>query len=309
MALVGRLATMLATCGMLCLAASPAQADPLPVPYGQVEMLRIAATDWNGSVPGANDYNCKPSPEHPNPVVLITSTFFSDAVNWTALAPYLHNQGQCVFTFNYGRDMYHLPPGLTGLDPIALSAKTIVGVVDQVLAATGAEKVDLVGHSQGGLVGRYYINALGGVDKVAKMVMISSPWQVLGPFDITGPISDIVPRELYDAIVRNGVLWPGLLTVTDPWVFKQASIIQPHIQYTQITDIADEMNLSTLGGMANTPAVPNAQTVWINQVCPTDFSQHFAQPYSPTAVALVGNALDPDHPVTPPCTIVPLYAP
>ncbi|MEV6559280.1 alpha/beta fold hydrolase [Nocardia sp. NPDC051756] len=309
MTITAKLVTLLAACGLAGLAVAPARADPLPVPYGQVEMLRTAVTNWNGPVSGANDYNCKPAPEHPDPVVLITSTFLSDTVNWTALAPYLHNQGYCVFTFNYGRDMYNLPPGLTGLDPIALSAKTIVGVVDQVLAATGAEKVDLVGHSQGGLVGRYYINALGGIDKVGKMVLLSSPWQVLGPFDITGPIGDILPRELYDAIVRNGVLWPGLLAIADPWVFKQVSVIQPHIQYTQITDIADEMNLSTLGGMANTQAVPNARTEWINQVCPTDFSQHFAQPYSPTAVALVGNALDPEHPVVAPCTIVPLYAP
>ncbi|WP_052280477.1 esterase/lipase family protein [Nocardia vulneris] len=312
MTLVRRVATALMACGLVGvtgLAGAPAHADQLPVPYGNGEMVRVAVTDFNGPVPGANDYGCTPAPEHPDPVVLITSTFLTDAVNWTALAPYLHNQGYCVFTFNYGRDMYRFPPGVPGVDPIALSAPAIVGVVDRVLAATGAKKVDLVGHSQGGLVGRYYINALGGADKVDQMVLISSPWQILGPVDIMRPLSEIVPRELYDAIVRNGVIWPGLLTIADPWVVEQATVIQPHIEYTQITDIADEMNLSTLGGMANPAGVPNARTVWINEVCPTDFSTHFAQPYSPTAVALVHNALDPTHPVTPPCTVVPFYAP
>lgn len=309
MTLARTMAVALAACALLGFTGTPARADQLPVPYGNGEMLRVAVTDFNGPVAGANDYGCKPAPEHPDPVVLINSTFLSDAVNWTALAPYLHNQGYCVFTFNYGRDMYRFPPGIPGVDPIALSAPTIVGVVDRVLAATGAKKVDLVGHSQGGVVGRYYINALGGADKVDQMVLISSPWQMLGPVDIMGPISRSVPRELYDAIVRNGVLWPGLLAITDPWVIAQATVIQPHIRYTQITDIADEMNLSTLGGMANPAGVPNAETIWINEVCLTDLSTHFAQPYSPTAVTLVANALDPEHPTTPPCTVVPFYAP
>jgi len=52
-------------------------------------------------VPGANDWSCHPSAAHPDPVVLVTSTFLSDAVNWTSLAPYLYNHGYCVYTFNY----------------------------------------------------------------------------------------------------------------------------------------------------------------------------------------------------------------
>jgi triacylglycerol lipase len=296
-------------CALTVVGSATAYADDLPVPYGNGEMLRIATTDWNGAVPGANDYSCTPSPQHPNPVVLINSTFLTDAVNWTTLAPYLHNQGYCVYTFNYGRDMYNIPPGINGLDPIALSAVETVAVVDRVLAATGAKKVDLVGHSQGGFVGRYYINALGGADKVDKMVLLSSPWTVgIGSVDFAAIARNSIPHDLYDSIVRNGVIWPGPSTFLDPWVFGEMQAVQPHIQYTEITDIADEVNLQTLGGNAS-PDVPNARTIWINDVCPTDLSQHFAQPYSPTAVALIANALDPMHPLTPPCTFVPLYRP
>ncbi len=42
--------------------------------------------------------------------------------------------------------------------------------VDKVLAATGASKVDLVGHSQGGMMPRYYIKNLGGASKVKTLV-------------------------------------------------------------------------------------------------------------------------------------------
>ena len=47
--------------------------------------------------------------------------------------------------------------------------------VDEILNDTGSEKIDLVGHSMGGLSSRYYIKFLDGLDKVDGYVSIGSP--------------------------------------------------------------------------------------------------------------------------------------
>ena len=46
---------------------------------------------------------------------------------------------------------------------------------DGVRAQTGAARVDLIGHSQGGLVGRYYIKYLGGASEVDSMISLGAP--------------------------------------------------------------------------------------------------------------------------------------
>lgn len=53
-------------------------------------------------------------------------------------------------------------------------ATEIVDWVDDILNQTGASKVDLVGHSSGGLSGRYYMKNLGGIDKVDDFVALVS---------------------------------------------------------------------------------------------------------------------------------------
>jgi triacylglycerol esterase/lipase EstA (alpha/beta hydrolase family) len=120
---------------------------------------------------GWNDYSCKPSAAHPRPVVLVHGTFANSVDNWTALAPYLEARGYCVFSLDYGQ----LPgvPLFHGLGPIDRSAQQLSAFVDKVLAATGAAKADIVGHSQGGMMPRYYLKFLGGAAKVNALVGIA----------------------------------------------------------------------------------------------------------------------------------------
>jgi triacylglycerol esterase/lipase EstA (alpha/beta hydrolase family) len=113
------------------------------------------------SPPGANDFTCRPSAAHPAPVVLVHGTFESAVDNWSTVSPQLKSAGYCVFALEYGNRA-------TG--DIAESAGQLKRFVDAVLGATGARRVSLVGHSQGGMMPRYYVKFLGGDSKVDDLV-------------------------------------------------------------------------------------------------------------------------------------------
>jgi len=81
--------------------------------------------------------------------------------------PLLADNGYCVFAANFGGTPGNL---LQGTGDITQSAAELASFVTQVLAATGASKVDLVGHSQGGMMPRYYLKFLGGAPKVQTLV-------------------------------------------------------------------------------------------------------------------------------------------
>ena len=147
-----------------------AQAD-LPVIYNGV--LGYAHTSPTASPPGANDWTCKPSAAHPRPVVLVHGTFADMSNSWQAISPLLKNNGYCVFALNYGAYNGSGAIGVYGVDDIPTSAGELNAFVDKVLAATGAAEVDLVGHSQGGMMPRYYLKYLGGAAKVHTLVGLS----------------------------------------------------------------------------------------------------------------------------------------
>jgi triacylglycerol lipase len=110
--------------------------------------------------PGAN-VPCEPKERHPYPVVLVHGTFETMDQNWAVLSPRLEEKGYCVFALNYGN---------RGLGRIGESARELDVFVDRVLAYTGAGQVSLVGHSQGGMMPRYWIKYLGGESKVDDLV-------------------------------------------------------------------------------------------------------------------------------------------
>ena len=114
--------------------------------------------------PATANIPCEPTTAHPYPVVLVHGTFEDAKQNWEVLSAELKNKGYCVFALNYGN---------RGLERIEGSARELDTFVDKVLAFTGAEKVQVVGHSQGGMMPRYWIKFLGGASKLEDLVGIA----------------------------------------------------------------------------------------------------------------------------------------
>jgi len=173
-------ATLLAVFAcLLVVVAAPASASAkLSVPYGNSALAEAIEheTFEPTAVEGANN-GCKPSAAHPFPVVLVHATLADEGSNWVTLAPLLANEGYCVYAFNYGETAASLPiipfitPGrIDGLGHITQSAEELSSFVNRVISKTKASKVDLVGHSQGGMMPNYYIHFLGGASKVNELI-------------------------------------------------------------------------------------------------------------------------------------------
>lgn len=62
-----------------------------------------------------------------------------------------------------------------GLGDIRTNSQRLANTIAGVRARTGAAKVDLVAHSMGGLVSRYYIKSLGGAATVDSLIMMGTP--------------------------------------------------------------------------------------------------------------------------------------
>ncbi|OQR59204.1 lipase [Streptomyces maremycinicus] len=248
---------------------------------------------------GWNDYRCKPSAAHPRPVVLVHGTFGNSIDNWLALAPYLTVRGYCVFSVDYGQ----LPgvPLFNGLGPIDKSAAQLSAFVDKVLAATGAAEADLVGHSQGGMMPRYYLKFLGGAAKVNALVGIapdnhgttlSGLANLLPYFPGAEDLLSAATPGLADQVAGSAFLTElnaGGDTVTG-------------VRYTVIATKYDEVvtpwRTQYLSG-------PDVRNVLLQDLCPLDLSEHLAIGlFDRLAFHEVANALDPAHATATTCASV-----
>jgi pimeloyl-ACP methyl ester carboxylesterase len=157
----------------VAVAAVPASAGAsLYVPYGSEALVEGAWNEtWDPTALSGGNDNCKPSAAHPYPVVLVHATFADEGSNWVTLAPLLANAGYCVYAFNYGETILSGVLGsIDGLNHITQSAEELESFVNKVLSKTKASQVDLVGHSQGGMMPNYYLKYLGGASKVNTFV-------------------------------------------------------------------------------------------------------------------------------------------
>ncbi|KAF9938403.1 hypothetical protein BGZ65_012942 [Modicella reniformis] len=149
----------------ILLALSSVQVSALPT-----NPIAGSVTLEKRDIESLNNYDCKLTAAHPRPVVLIHGTAHS-VDSWETFAPVLIKRGYCVFGMTYGK--YKNIPIFGGLAPIEDNAKEVGDFINNVLAKMKVSQVDVVGHSQGGILARYWIKYLDGAGKVYRHVGIS----------------------------------------------------------------------------------------------------------------------------------------
>ena len=152
----------------------------------------------------------------PRPVVMVHG-FNADYTTWTTyLGPsgYLAELGLRGFAVGDGQVDGRMETGSLS-DPfkrtntIAQNAVILGEYIDNVQQVTGAEKVDLLVHSMGGMISRYYIDRVMAKDNVAQLIILGTP--------MAGSACSVLPASL-------GMMLPATLEIQPSYmvnVFNQ----------------------------------------------------------------------------------------
>jgi pimeloyl-ACP methyl ester carboxylesterase len=274
-------------------AAAPAQAA-VTIQPNIVAGIAAALPDPAAPPPGVNNYGCQLTTAHPQPVILIPGTFANMEDDYGALAPILVNDGYCVFSLNYGGS-----PGafIQSIGPVPTSAQQVGTLITQVSASYGGVQVDLVGHSQGGMLAEYVAKVLGYAPDIHAIVALSPTTH----------------GTTLDGLTNLAQFFPGasqLVATACPACADQETgsavidtldngpIAQPGVSYTVIETL-DEFVVTPVGSsFINEPGVTNE---YVQSSCPFDPVDHADLSYDNTTIRLVLNALDPAAARSPNC--------
>jgi triacylglycerol lipase len=242
---------------------------------------------------GANDWGCKPSAEHPNPVVLVHGVLGTAGNTWGTMSPLLANNGYCVFALTYGARGN--PPFVAGLNRMEESAKELAAFIDRVRETTGAAKVDLVGHSQGTLMPQYYLKRLGGAPNVQRYVAFTPLYdgtELHGASGVLDAIAKEIPyaRDITGKLICDSC-WQFLKDSDFLRDINNGGTAVPGIEYTTIMTKHDEVVTPYTSGELSDGSSPN--NVVLQDECALDFSEHLSAVADANAAQFMLNALDP----------------
>lgn len=100
------------------------------------------------------------------PPVLLIHGFLGTRGSMYLLEKRLRDDGFMVISFNIGA---------VNTRDIRRSAFQIRQKVERILVGSPWQKIDIIGHSMGGLIGLYYAKKLGGSARIRKLIMMGTP--------------------------------------------------------------------------------------------------------------------------------------
>ncbi|MFI5776534.1 esterase/lipase family protein [Nocardia sp. NPDC051570] len=288
--------------GLRPVAADTAGAGPAQTAW--LAALGYGILQPDAAPPGANDWGCRPSAAHPEPVVLLHGTWVNAYETFAYLSGALKNAGYCVFTLNYGREnllqgggLGTVLPGRSGVgDPVA-SAGQVGAFVDRVLDATGARKVNIVAHSQGGPVSRWYLKFGGGANKVDHEITLAATNHGT-TLDGLAWLGRIVTNAGLDVLAPAGVLVgrSGVQQIVGSDFLNRLNAggdTVPGVDYTVVGTRYDEVSTPYDLTFLRPGPGSDVRNITLQDGCELDMSDHLTMLYSPRTLSIVLNTLDP----------------
>ncbi|KAF9582676.1 hypothetical protein BGW38_010898 [Lunasporangiospora selenospora] len=252
------------------------------------------------STAGFNDWSCKPSKAHPTPIVLVHGLIGNGWDNWLYMAPRFVLKGYCVFSLTYGK----LPgiPLIAGLDSMETSAQQLSTFIDKVLTSTNSTKVNLLGHSQGSLMPRYYLKFLNGASKVDKYAAFGTIAygtnlsglvdlaKAIGIFDTVKKVIDPVCKSCLQFLEGSDFLKK----------LNEGGDTVPGVQYKYIVSAFDQVVTPYTNGYLRDKN-PLAKNVKLQDLCMVDLSDHVLQMADPIVFHSINSFFDSKAPQTVNC--------
>lgn len=260
--------------------------------------------------PNTNDWDCKLSTERPRPVVLVHGTWVNQYDSFAKMAPVLAEQGFCPYAFNFGKDGANLPLNARyGTAALKESVKELKAFTDKVLDETGADKVDMVGWSQGGVLIRAYLKYEGGADPsdpnnnlVQNVVTLGSPHRgtslsgiaLLGNLlGITSSAADVMGQGPIDQAIGSDFIKE----------LNDGPETLPGVHYTSLYTLYDEITNPVTNSILKEAPGATVNNINIQDGCLVDFTEHLGLPFTDRVIALTVAGLDPKREYKIPCKL------
>lgn len=264
---------------------SPTPSPPTPtadhVPWRWWDGAAYQLTHGLADPPALNRDDCRPTAERPHPVILVHGTGLNGGNSWATIGTALTAEGFCVWAPTVGA-----PEGMGstgGLDSLTgASAPQLASEIDRVRGLTGADRVDLVGHSQGAIVASF-VAATVRADAVHTVVTLGADpaRSGEGPPEFVTAMLGVLSAETTRRDAEATLAWLG----------DEGVPFARGVRYVAVSSDYDELT-----GPVVAPIVPDwvdLQVVRLQDGCEADRSGHLTVLASPRAADLVADALAP----------------
>ncbi|KAF9212652.1 hypothetical protein BGZ59_006482 [Podila verticillata] len=258
------LTSILSVASVALLSLSSVQSAAVPI------VSEAPALEKRG-VKGLNNYACKLTKAHLHPVILVHATLLT-LDSWKDFVPTLVDADYCPFALT--------------LAPIENSAQELATFAEDIMARMKVSQVDLVGkfvleyngHSQGGILGRYWVKYLGGKGKVNKMIGVS-------PINHGTTLSNIVTVAKAFGVFNSGQL-------------NRGSDVAPGVITSNIATKFDEV-VTPFESCCQKKAGVTSQL--LQDLCMVSLNEHLTMVNSKVVLRWVMNQLDPSTAETASC--------